>query len=104
MEQEVSVGDERYPDVVRTILCRPPTGIGGGIPLTRGEVAMFFIDGYAGDGPGLLDIRSQGYADDECWHGLTQSDIFSTDEGDEAAFVWTRWEPLELWPDSAHAA
>lgn len=36
-------------DVVETILKRPRNGEGGGIPLTRGEVAMLFIDGYAGD-------------------------------------------------------
>lgn len=59
-----------YPDVVRTILARPRNGSGGGIPLTRGEVAMLFLDGYAGDGPGLFDIRSQGYGEDDDWDGL----------------------------------
>jgi prepilin-type processing-associated H-X9-DG protein len=52
---------KNYPDVVQTILRRPHSGKGGGIPLTRGEVAMLFLDGHAGDGPGLLDIRSRGY-------------------------------------------
>ena len=86
-----------YPDVIQTILARPQTGPGGGIPLTRGEVAMLFMDGYAGDGPGLLDIRSQGYGSDNDWDGLTHEDIFSTAEGSDATFVWTKWEPLELW-------
>lgn len=89
---------DEYPDVVQTILARPQNGLGGGIPLTRGEVAMLFLDGFAGDGPGLLDIRSNGYADDDDWHGLTYSDILSTDEGEDAAFVWSKWEPFELWP------
>ncbi len=91
-----------YPDVVKTILARPLNGSGGGIPLTRGEVAMLFMDGYAGDGPGLLDIRSQGYGEDDLWDGLTSDDVLdNTDEPPgEAAFVWTKWEPLELWPDS----
>ena len=106
-------------DVVQTILARPRTGPGGGIPLTRGEVAMLFLDGHAGDGPGLLDIRSQGYGEDSSpparggvadvsgertsdgverdWDGLTHEDIFSTDEGPDAAFVRSKWEPLELW-------
>ncbi len=88
-----------YPDVVKTILARPCNGSGGGIPLTRGEVAMLFMDGYAGDDPGLLDIRSQGYGEDDDWDGLTYDDIFSCDEGLDATFVWTKWEPLELWPD-----
>lgn len=87
-----------YNDVIQTILARPRNGSGGGIPLTRGEVAMLFLDGHAGDGPGLLDIRSQGYGEDDQWDGLTTDDIFSCDEGPEAAFVWTKWEPLELWP------
>ena len=90
---------KRYNDVIQTILARPRTGSGGGIPLTRGEVAMLFLDGHAGDGPGLLDIRSQGYGEDSDWDGLTHDDIFSCDEGSDAAFVWTKWEPLELWPD-----
>ncbi len=85
----------KYPDVVQTILARPRNGAGGGIPLTRGEVAMLFLDGHAGDG--LLDIRSQGYGEDNDWDGLTHDDIFSCDEGTDAAFVWTKWEPLELW-------
>ncbi|MBV9217532.1 MAG: hypothetical protein JO053_15300 [Acidobacteria bacterium] len=88
-----------YPDIVQTILARPMNGSGGGIPLTRGEVAMLLMDGYAGDGPGLLDIRSQGYGEDDDWDGLTHDDIFSCDEGLDAAFVWSKWEPLELWPD-----
>ena len=85
-----------YPDVVKTILSRPQNGAGGGIPLTRGEVAMLFMDGYAGDGPGLLDIRSQGYGEDDDWDGLTTEDVL---EDENTAFVWTKWEPLELWPD-----
>ena len=88
-----------YSDVVQTILARPRNGSGGGIPLTRGEVAMLFLDGHAGDGPGLFDIRSQGSGDDSDWDGLTYDDIFSCEEGEDAAFVWTRWEPIELWPD-----
>jgi hypothetical protein len=89
-------GNEPYPDVVRTILSRPQTGTGGGIPLTRGEVAMLFLDGYAGDGPGLLDIRSQGYGDDDLWDGLTTDDVL---ENSDTAFVWEKWEPIELWPN-----
>ena len=88
---------ENHPDVVQTILARSKTGSGGGIPLSLGEVAMLFMDGHAGDGPGLLDIRSQGYGVDDDWDGLTHDDIFSCDEGEDAAFVWTKWEPLELW-------
>lgn len=88
---------DRYPDVVQAILNRTARGPGGGIPLTRGEVAMLFLDGHAGDRPGLLDIRSQGYGEDSDWDGLTHEDIFSCDEGDDAAFVWSKWEPLELW-------
>lgn len=83
-----------YSDVVRTILARPKTGHGGGIPLTRGEVAMLFLDGYAGDGLNLLDILSQGYGDDDDWDGLTDDDVL---EDEDTAFVWTKWEPLELW-------
>ncbi len=91
---------EDYPDVVQTIVARPQSGSGGGIPLTRGEVAMLFLDGYAGDGPGLLDIRSQGYGEDDDWDGLTYDDVLDNTEElpGEAAFVWTKWEPLELWP------
>lgn len=85
-----------YSDVVKTILARPWIGSGGGIPLTRGEVAMLFMDGYAGDGPGLLDIRSQGYGEDDDWDGLTTEDVL---EDPDTAFVWEKWEPLELWPD-----
>ncbi|MCC7308538.1 MAG: hypothetical protein IT173_13310 [Acidobacteria bacterium] len=83
------------PDVVQTILKRPLTGPGGGIPLTRGEVAMLFFDGYAGDRPWLLDIRSQSYGDDDLWDGLTREDVL---QDPETAFVWSKWEPLELWP------
>jgi hypothetical protein len=83
-----------YSDVVKTILARAKTGNGCGIPLTRGEVAMLFLDGYAGDGPNLLDIRSQGYGDDDDWDGLTDEDVI---EEEDTAFVWTKWEPLELW-------
>jgi hypothetical protein len=82
-----------YSDVVKTILKRPRNGTGGGIPLTRGEVAMLFLDGYAGDHPNLLDIRSQGYGDDTAWDGLTTDDVL---EDDNTAFVWSKWEPLEL--------
>ncbi len=82
-------------DVVKTILKRPRTGTGGGIPLTRGEVAMLFLDGYAGDHPNLLDVRSQGYGDDNEWDGLTTDDVL---ENSDTAFVWSKWEPLELWP------
>ena len=73
-----------YPDVVQTILARPLNGAGGSIPLTRGEVAMLFLDGYAGDGPDLLDIRSQGYGDDDDWDGLTTEDVLE-DTGDPAS-------------------
>lgn len=90
---------EEFSDVVRTILNRPRTGSGGGIPLTRGEVAMLFLDGYAGDGPGLLDIRSQGYGEDNDWDGLTPDDVIAEPD---TAFVWFKWEPLELWPDHSH--
>ena len=62
--------------------------------MTRGEVAMLFIDGYAGDAPGLLDIRSQGYGEDDLWDGLTREDIF---EDEDTTFIWTKWEPFELW-------
>lgn len=82
-------------DVVQPILARPRNGDGGGIPLTRGEVAMLFLDGYAGDGPGLLDVRSQGYGEDDEWDGLTPNDVL---EDENTAFVWSKWEPLELWP------
>ena len=85
-----------YSDVVQTILKRPRNGAGGGIPLTRGEVAMLFLDGYAGDRPWLLDIRSRGYGDDNDWDGLTADDIL---EDDDTAFVWRKWEPLELWSE-----
>ncbi|CAN5348570.1 hypothetical protein BH10ACI3_BH10ACI3_14560 [soil metagenome] len=85
-----------YSDVVKTILARPKIGSGGGIPLTRGEVAMLFLDGYAGDYPGLLDIRSQGYGEDDDWNGLTTEDVL---EDSDTTFIWKKWEPLELWPD-----
>lgn len=84
-----------HSDVIQTILGRERNGSGGGIPLTRGEVAMLFLDGYAGDGPDLLDIRSQGYGDDYDWDGLAVDDVL---EDEDTAFVWTKWEPLELWP------
>jgi len=83
-----------YSDVVQTILKRPCNGAGGGIPLTRGEVAMLFLDGYAGDRAWLLDIRSQGYGDDDDWDGLTEEDVL---DNTDTAFVWKKWEPLELW-------
>ena len=63
-QSEANMKIEDYPDVIQTILARPRNGNGGGIPLTRGEVAMLFLDGYAGDDPTLLDIRSQGYGED----------------------------------------
>ena len=94
--KRTSKTEPAYSDVVRTILARPQSGSGGGIPLTRGEVAMLFLDGYAGDGPKLLDIRSQGYGEDDDWDGLTNEDVL---EDEDTAFVWTKWEPLELWPD-----
>ena len=78
-----------YSDVVETILARPVTGSGGGIPLTRGEVAMLVVDGYTGDGPGLLDVRAQGYGDD-FWDSLAADDVLEDN-------VWQKWEPLELW-------
>ncbi len=84
-----------YSDVVKAILARPMNGTGGGIPLTRGEVAMLFLDGYAGDYPDLLDIRSQGYGEDDDWDGLTTEDVL---EDTATAFVWEKWAPLELWP------
>ena len=87
---------EDYPDVIQTILARPRDGNGGGIPLTRGEVAMLFLDGYAGDHPTFLDIRSQGYGEDTDWDGLTDEDVL---EDENTAFVWTKWESLELWPN-----
>lgn len=90
------VDKRNFPDVVQTILKRPRNGGGGGIPLTRGEVAMLFLDGHAGDGQELLDIRSQGYGDDDLWDGLTIEDVL---EDSDTAFVWEKWEPLELWPD-----
>jgi hypothetical protein len=100
-----------YSDVVQTILKRARNGTGGGIPLTRGEVAMLFLDGYAGDfnsppagggvaealrgrGGGSFDIRSQGYGEDNDWDGLTEDDVL---EDENTAFVWKKWEPLELW-------
>jgi hypothetical protein len=83
-----------YSDVVQTILKRARNGTGGGIPLTRGEVAMLFLDGYAGDDKNLLDIRSQGYGEDNDWDGLTEDDVL---EDENTAFVWKKWEPLELW-------
>jgi hypothetical protein len=102
-----------YSDVVETILKRPRNGAGGGIPLTRGEVAMLFLDGYAGDenspparggvdaalggrGGGRLDIRSQGYGEDDDWDGLDAECIF---EDEDTVFVWSKWEPLELWAE-----
>jgi len=86
---------KKFSDVVQTILARPRTGSGGGIPLTRGEVAMLFLDGYAGDASGLLDIRSQGYGEDSDWHGLDAECVF---EDENTIFIWSKWEPLELWP------
>jgi hypothetical protein len=87
----------RPTDLIQVILSRPRNGTGGGIPLTRGEVAMLFLDSYAGDDPNLLDIRSQGYGEDDLWDGLTEDDVL---EDDDTAFVWTKWEPLELWPEN----
>ena len=84
-----------YSDVVQTILKRERNGPGGGIPLTRGEVAMLFLDGYAGDDKNLLDIRSQGYGEDNDWDGLTEDDVL---ENEDTAFLWAKREPFELWP------
>jgi hypothetical protein len=92
--QALSIGGARPSDAVQTILSRPMNGKGGGIPVTRGEVAMLFLDGYAGDSPSLIDIRSQGYGDDDDWDGLTLDDVL---EDSDTAFVWSKWEPLELW-------
>lgn len=91
---EEKIGKKKHSDVVKTILRRPRNGDGGGIRLTRGEVAMLFLDGYAGDHPNLLDIRSQGYGEDNLWDGLTQDDVL---QDHDTAFVWSKWEPLELW-------
>jgi hypothetical protein len=55
---------------------------------------MLFLDGYAGAGAGLLDIRSQGYGDDDDWEGLTADDVL---KDKDTAFVWSKWKPLELW-------
>lgn len=96
---EFIVEKKPYSDVVKTILKRPRNGAGGGIPLTRGEVAMLFIDGYAGDHPNLLDVRSQGHGEDDEWDGLTDEDII---EDHNTTYVSTTWEPLELWPDTSH--
>lgn len=98
-KSEYIVEKKPYSDVVKTLLKRPRNGAGGGIPLTRGEVAMLFIDGYAGDHPNLLDVRSQGYGQDDEWDGLTDEDII---EDDNTAYVSTTWEPFELWPDRSH--
>lgn len=88
------MSSEAYPHIIQIILSRPRVGEGGGIPLTRGEVAMLFLDGYAGDGLGLLDVRSKGYGDDELWDGLTADDVLPDED---TAFVWQKWEPFELW-------
>jgi hypothetical protein len=106
-----------YPDIIQTILARPLNGAGGGIPLTHGEVVILFLDNYAGDvgspparggvakgrgGGRFLDFRSQGYSKDDDWGGLTYDDVLDNTEElpGEATFVWTKWEPLELWFDS----
>ena len=93
---DAKIGNESdgHTDVIRTILSRLNRGPGGGIPLTRGQVAMLFLDGHAGDGPGLLDIRSQGYGDDDMWNGLTTDDVI---EDENTVFVWIKWLPLEIW-------
>jgi len=57
---------------------------------------MLFLDCHAGDAPGLLDVRSQGYGDDDLWDGLTPDDIL---EDPKTAFVWEKWEPPELLSD-----
>lgn len=93
VKSEYIVDKKPYSDVVKTLLKRPRNGTGGGIPLTRGEVAMLFIDGYAGDHPNLLDVRSQGYGQDDEWYGLTDEDVIE----DHTAYVSTTWEPFELW-------
>lgn len=56
---------------------------------------MLFLDGHAGNRPWLLDIRSQGYGDDDLWDGLTHEEVL---QDPETVFVWSKWEPLELWP------
>lgn len=92
---------KEYTDAVKAILARPLTGTGGGIPLTKGEVLMLFADGYAGDGPDLLDVRSQGYGDDDDWDGLTKEDVGGGDEDDDTEnfYVADDWAPFELFPD-----
>ena len=97
MKSDAHQTDTPHKDIIEKLLCRPADGIGGGIPLSRGEVAMLFIDGYAGDGPGLLDVRSKGYGEDDDWHGLTREDVFGTDKSGDTDFVWPKWEPFELW-------
>ena len=94
VESAEALTNEETTDLIQTILSRPNRGPGGGIPLTRGEVAMLFLDRHAGDAPGLLDIRSQGYGDDNLWDGLTHQDVL---EDENTVFVWQKWEPLELW-------
>ncbi len=54
---------------------------------------MIFLDGR----PWLLDIRSQGYGEDNNWNGLTHEDVL---QDPDTTFVWSKWEPLELWPDN----
>lgn len=99
VKSEYIVEKKPYSDVVKTILKRPRNGAGGGIPLTHGEAAMLFIDGYAGDHPNLLDVRSQGYGQDYEWDGLTDEDVI---EDHNTTYVSTTWQPLELWPDTSH--
>jgi hypothetical protein len=55
---------------------------------------MTFLDGHAGDDTNSLDIRSQAYGDDTDWNALTTPDIL---ENPDTAFVWSKWERLELW-------
>ena len=58
--------------------------------LLRGKLALIGTSAV-----GLLDIRSQGYGEDSDRDGLTHNDVL---EDENTAFVWTKWEPLELWP------
>ena len=92
--EALTTESEGPPDLIQTILSRPTRGPGGLIPIPRGDGAMLSLAGPAGDGPGLLDIRSQGYGDDDLWDGLTPQDVL---EDENTAFVWQKWEPLELW-------
>ncbi len=45
--------------------------------------------------PSVAKNKSRGCADDDR-DGLTTKDVL---EDENTAFVCTKWEPLELWPD-----